>query len=286
MNKIYLNELSLEGQFREVDDFLDAALPVMKCLKFVTEKNMQINKHSTFYSQKITKDKTWNDLRGMRGDKVRRMKSLLLSTTDTPPYWDCQPELKQDLAAEYIYEGNDITATSLAEAAEDKGILLSFPHEAYDDRILKIVKDKEIDFAVPSAGTLKYLAEQLRESRQISFQEYLCARYEGTRLDFQELESEYGFQNFEEEEIRDCIQTFDKFVQMDKWNDIFSDRGLHYKKYAPASDRFDWFREEKYADKTIDKFRCINPKRCFGYREEDIFHVLRMERDHKISDHG
>lgn len=36
----------------------------------------------------------------------------------------------------------------------------------------------------------------------------------------------------------------------------------------------------------IYKFRCKNPKRCFGYRKNDVFHVLRMERDHKISDNG
>ena len=33
-------------------------------------------------------------------------------------------------------------------------------------------------------------------------------------------------------------------------------------------------------------FRCKNPKRCFGYREGEKFYVLRMERDHKISDNG
>lgn len=82
MDKIYLNELSLEGQFEEVDDFLDASIPVMKCLKFVSDKNGQIQKHSMFYSRRITKNKTWNDLRGERSDKARRLKSLLLSTTD------------------------------------------------------------------------------------------------------------------------------------------------------------------------------------------------------------
>lgn len=39
-------------------------------------------------------------------------------------------------------------------------------------------------------------------------------------------------------------------------------------------------------DTQLVEFRCKNPKRCFGYRKNDVFHVLRMERDHKISDNG
>ena len=42
----------------------------------------------------------------------------------------------------------------------------------------------------------------------------------------------------------------------------------------------------KYSDKRIDKFRCVNPKRCFGYRDNDIFYVLRMGRDQNISDNS
>lgn len=30
----------------------------------------------------------------------------------------------------------------------------------------------------------------------------------------------------------------------------------------------------------------INDKRYFGYRECDVFNILRMERDHSMSDNG
>lgn len=286
MEKLYLNELSLEGQFDEIEDFLEQAVPLMKCLKFVYKKGGQVNKHSTFYNQKITRDKTWNDLRGMRGDKVRKMKSLLLSTTDNPPFWDCQAQLKQDLQAKYIYEGCNVSATSLAEAAEDNGMLLSFQHKMYSDLTVDIIKNNQEKFKVSSVSTLKYMLEELWIAGKISIHDYLSGRYEGTRLDFSELEQEHGFQKFESHEIRDCIQTFDKFIALDSWEMIFQDNGLHYKKYSPSSEENNWFRGEAYCGKTIDKFRCINPKRCFGYREKDIFHVLRMERDHKISDNG
>lgn len=75
-------------------------------------------------------------------------------------------------------------------------------------------------------------------------------------------------------------------MSLESWDRIFEDKGLHYKKYSPSSEKDNWFRGDKYSNLSIDKFRCVNPKRCFGYREYDVFHVLRMERDHSISDKG
>lgn len=286
MNKVYLNELSLEGQYDEIEDFLDAAIPVMKCLRFIQQNHGVIYKNSTFYKQKITKKMKWHDLRGIYNDKARRLKSLLLSTTDNPPFWDIQDEFLQDLNASYTADGQDVSATSVAEAAEDDGILLSFPHDKYMNRDVEVLKNKEDILHVESAVSLDYLAEQLWKKNEIELYTYLCGRYEGTRLDFSRMEMKYGFQNFEKQEIKDCLQTFEKFVKIETWDEIFRDQSLRYKKYSPASTEKDWFHGDEYKDKIIDKFRCINPKRCFGYREKDIFYVLRMERDHSISDNG
>ena len=286
MNKIYLNELSLDGQFGNLEDFLEACLPLMKCLKFVKQNQGAVYKHSTFYRQKITQNMVWNDLRGVRNDKARRLKSLLLSTTDNPPFWDVQENLSQDLNAQYIMDGEDVTATSVAEAAEENAVLLSFLHEKYKNRTLCVRKDGAVLQNIESAVTLDYLSEKLWNKQQIGIREYLCARYEGTRLNFSKMEKKYGFEEFEKEELRDCLQTFEKFVASESWDEIVKDRGLYYKRYSPGSDDYDWFRKEEYQGKEIYKFRCGNPKRCFGYRERDVFYVLRMERDHKISDHG
>lgn len=283
---IYLNELSLDGQFNTMDDFFQAAFTFMKCLKFVSERHCQIQKHSMLYGRKITKDKTLNDLRGMRGDQITRLKSLLLSVTDTPPFWDYKEEFAQDLASEYICEHKDVSATSLAEAAEDNGLLLSFPHEEYQDKVLSVVKNGQDILYLPSAVTVKFMAEHLMNRGRLEFKEYLMVKYAGTRLNFSTLEQEYGFDDFEKHEIDDCLTSFDKFVSLHTWEEIYQDQGLKYKQYSPSSENYDWFRGTAYYGKSIDKFRCGNPKRCFGYRDGDVFYVLRMERDHKISDHG
>ena len=38
--------------------------------------------------------------------------------------------------------------------------------------------------------------------------------------------------------------------------------------------------------KQIMKFRINDKMRCFGYRKKDYFRLLRIERDHKISNKG
>ena len=58
-------------------------------------------------------------------------------------------------------------------------------------------------------------------------------KYEGTRLDFTSLEEGYGLKNFEKSEIQDCLESFDRFVTHESWEDIAGDTGLYYKSYEP-----------------------------------------------------
>ena len=127
MEKIYLNELSLEGQFDSLDDFLDKSMSFIKCLKYITGQNKQISKSANIYNRKITCNKTLHDLRGMTGDKARKLKSLLLKTTDAPPFWDIEKEIAQEKNASYTLDNYSVSGTSIAEAAEKSGILISFP---------------------------------------------------------------------------------------------------------------------------------------------------------------
>lgn len=287
MEEVYLNELSLDGQYNTPEEFLEACIPFMRCLKTVKELNKwRITKHSEFYKCKITKRECFNDLRGMRGDAARRLKSLLLSTAESPPFWDMNEEFHQDLNCNYYIENHNVSATSAAEAAEAESFLLSFDKEFYCDRELEVNCDNGKKFPVPSVVSGKYLADVLWARDEIDVKQYLLMRYEGTRLDFSLLEEGYGFEDFEKREIQDCLREFERFIALEDWNAVFADRSLHYKQYTPSVSSENWFRNSTYCDKTIDKFRCVNPKRCFGYKEGEVFYVLRMERDHRISDKG
>lgn len=131
-----------------------------------------------------------------------------------------------------------------------------------------------------------YLEEYLWKNKETDIYDYLKARYIDRRLDFSKFEKEYGFLDFSQSEIEDCIEAFDRFEEAEGWDEIVRDRTLNFKRYSPASNKDDWFRKSEFKDKKIYKFRCKNTKRCFGYREGEKFYVLRMERDHKISDNG
>lgn len=286
MSEVYLNENSLTGQFETMEEFWDKIDPFMSSLKYVQQKKWKISKHSEFYKRQITKEMTFHHLRGMGGDKARRLKMLLLGAVDNPPFWDYEEELNQNLEQNYYLWDEDVSATSIAEAAEADSFLLSFPESEYCDKILQVENGNKESIAVPSVTTIPYMGNVLGEKGWIDFKEALMMRYAETRLDFSKLEEGYAFEKFQKDEIRDCIRNFDKFVHMQSWDEIYQDSNFHYKHYTPSSTSFDWFRNSIYQDKVIAKFRCGNPKRCFGYKEGDLFYVLRMERDHRISDNG
>ena len=124
------------------------------------------------------------------------------------------------------------------------------------------------------------------QRKEITINEYINVRYKNTRLNFSKLEDGFGFEILEKKEIEDCIESFERFANHENWENLNHDRSLNYKEYSPSSKKDNWFSETEYKDKKIYKFRCGNPKRCFGYREQDQFYVLRIEKDHKISDNG
>ena len=196
MNRVYLNELSLEGQFENFNKFFCEIKSMIKCLKYVNEQGEKIYKSSDFYERKITPDKTWNDLRGEKSDIARRLKSLLLSTTDSPPFWDLE-EIGQDLSAIYQWNDLDVSGTSIAEAAEARGVLFSFPLEKFTDKNLNIIKNERDMLDVFSVSSMKHFNEWLWENEDIDIYNYLSCRYDATRLNFSRLEREYGFDDFE-----------------------------------------------------------------------------------------
>ena len=187
---------------------------------------------------------------------------------------------------ELISEFSGSKAYVLNGASEDEKVILSFLHKDYENKELEIIKNKEECLSVISVYSYDYLEEYLWKNKETDIYDYLKARYIDRRLDFSKFEKEYGFLDFSQSEIEDCIEAFDRFEEAEGWDEIVRDRTLNFKRYSPASNKDDWFRKSEFKDKKIYKFRCKNTKRCFGYREGEKFYVLRMERDHKISDNG
>lgn len=280
-----LNEKSLFGQFQSTEDFLHTLPANLRCFDLVKSQGKgQIWKITDFYKCQITPDMKVGDLQRCKiTDALLKLRLVLDKEIRTEPYWDLAPS--HDYGNIYWMDGEDVSATAVAEAAE-RGIgVLSFDSPAYSDRKLVIEKN-EAQFYVHSVYRPRYLVEHFAEGMGLDGDECLRARYEGTRIDCTLLEREYGTRILERREYDLLIDTLDKFVNHESWESIGTDDGLEYKKYSPASNRENWFFNTPYRDKTIMKFRFSRKMRCYGFRKGERFRLLRLERDHKESDKG
>lgn len=67
--------------------------------------------------------------------------------------------------------------------------------------------------------------------------------------------------------------------------DHFARDGFDYKEFHKNKNTRAYFTPEQW-DKGIHKFRISQEIRCFGYRENDRFHLYRIDLDHVLSDKG
>lgn len=280
-----LNEKSLHGQFKDVDEFLKSLKANLQCFKLVRRQDgAEIRKITDFYKCKVTEKRSLGDLKQYpRSDELSRLRIELDKEIRTEPYWDCTPE--HDYGRSFWMGDEDMAATAVAEAIARQESLLSFDSPVYSDCKL-CIESAGKEYSVISVYHPAYLVECFGEQMGLERDECLKARYAETRLDCTLLEKEYGAERLEKDEYALLIGTLDKFVKHESWESIGLDDGLEYKKYTPSSMEEDWFRNSAYSDLTIMKFRFSSRMRCFGYRKGDRFRLLRIERDHKRSNKG
>lgn len=132
------------------------------------------------------------------------------------------------------------------------------------------------------------------QSRLMEFAAFLCER--GLQI-IMETHSDHIYNGMRKcikrntlgrDKLEELIIGLERFDAALSWDSIVADRFFYYKRYQPSSEKYDVFAKGQFADKNIFKFRCgeHSQVRCFGYRKEEQFYVLRIERDHSISDHG
>lgn len=286
MSELFLNELSLNGQYETVDDFLYKNRDVIECIAWAAKRGNMIYKKSDFFNSKITMDKTLQQgLGGYRSsngelvDLLRRYK-LLLVMANSNPFWDVEFDYNCEKC---MIDNIDVSNSSIVPAAKREGALLSFCASDYTDKVIEALFNGKQTKVISISSPFMY-SEYLLKTDIDNVDDFFKLRYRGTKLNFSKLEEAYGFNEFQNEEIKDCIHEFDRFIKMD-WNQILNDNSFHYKSYKPSKSK-NWFLNSEHKDEKIDKFRCINPKRCFGVRKGEEFYAYRMERDHSISNYG
>lgn len=280
---VLINELSLDGQYRDTNEFLDNLESMLVSIKLLEYLDINLLKNYTFFSSQITDNYIFLDIVKSKDNRIRKIKSFLLKLSSNPPYWNDDKTHSCD--DEYLYLDKNLCDTSLAESSQRDKIILSFMHDDYIDEKFKIQKNKDnIDIynIVKNDNFLDYLLF-INEITPLNF---CLHKYKYKNLNFSLLENDFGFEILNASQTREYLKSFDEFSNM-SWIDIQQSDGLEYKKYnKPKSKIKGWFRKGAYSNTEIYKFRITQEYRCFGYREHDIFYVLRFEIDHKISDKG
>jgi len=287
------NELSLPLQdLNEFEEFFK----VLENLKSQGLNKIRTDKQFTHYPE-ILPNKTFQEVVGQirDRDKKRRLLSFINSTIitiESPLIKDEESEkYNETLENEYFYQKKSIVG-GLACCDIWNTVSISFnSDDKWDKEIIILQKqnisdEEEIAVNIRHASRVKHLEyhTDFFAMLQIKPIEYCHLQFKNTNLNFTKLDDEFGFEILNSLQEKEFLNTFNKFSQM-SWNDILKSsaytKGLNYKSYDG-----DWFKNTEYSQKNIFKFRTSQKYRCFGYREGNVFFVLRFEIDHEISNNG
>lgn len=138
---IILNDKSLNGQFKCIEDFTEVIIETfLPILKEMEQRKYEIYKRVDTYQLYITSDTVLQDFLKIKGDAViQKLKRTLAQLYSTDPFWNLEPRTKRDIVYQCKYE-RDIP-NCFTETVERNGLLLSFQHEDFIESFLEIERD-------------------------------------------------------------------------------------------------------------------------------------------------
>ena len=134
--ELILNDFSLDGQFKGVEDFADYIRDVLApLLDVIVENQMKLLKKSDFYNAAVTAELSLNDLMMMANEPaISLLKRYIVNLGYCDPYWDDDMATKEEVQYEYpIYKEEPNCFT---EVIERRGTLISFEHPDYREEII------------------------------------------------------------------------------------------------------------------------------------------------------
>ncbi len=277
--EILFNELSLHGQFIDIDAFINNGLyPFLGVLSEMQKLSMTLLKKSDVWATMPIPDNSLYSIithgTYRNTDEVRRLKSAIIELT-RDPYWDNESKQINDI--NYVLEGVNINGSSPAEACERDKIVVSFISSSVSIDPLNIIRN-ELNVSLLNLTYSGALAELLWNNKSISFELYVKTRFYKGKLDFTKVDDKMGFAGIQSVDQSLFLSTFRKFEEL-SWDQILCDKGLDYKAYNGNIG-------SGYKHIKTDKFRASKKIRCHGYRDNDSFIVIGFETDHKLSDQG
>ncbi|MEA1956039.1 MAG: hypothetical protein U9N02_06055, partial [Campylobacterota bacterium] len=188
---VLINELSLDGQFLDKDNFLDNLEEVLISIKLLNSLEITLLKNYTFFDSNITREYNFSELTKSKDSRIRRLKSYLLKLSNNPPFWN-ETQIHSCINDKYIYNSKNICNTSLAESSQRDKFILSFNHNNYLGEKIKIQKNDDNLELYNIMENDKFL-DYLLIKEIITPLEFCVNRYKKSNLDFSKIEEGYGF---------------------------------------------------------------------------------------------
>lgn len=174
--KVIINDFSLDGQFSDIDEFLDSlydsTLPMLKRLEPL---KIKIVRSYYSYESKVTRDKSLNELLISRGNpEITKLKGQIQKLLFEEPYWeDDIKSINKIYECDYTKQKNSFC---LAEALEREIPVLSFEHEGFKESSIEIKRDG-ISKCIKNLYNYEILLDIFREEKKITHLEYLCLKH-------------------------------------------------------------------------------------------------------------
>ena len=139
--EILINELSLNGQFLTVQDFVnDGLTPFTATLKELNTSKDVVLKKQDFWNSQITSINDLHSILVQKSDEITRFKSIVSSLIDKPFWEDSQ---KHNIEDDYEYNRSKIIGSSLAESCERDKVVISFIHANFSSAKLQTFRNKK-----------------------------------------------------------------------------------------------------------------------------------------------
>lgn len=164
--ELILNEFSLDGQFRGINDFADYIRDVLApLLDVVVENGIIFLKKSDFYEAPVTSDLSLNDLMIMANEPaITLLKGYIVKLGYCEPYWDDERETKE--GTQYGYPMKKDEPNCFTEVIERRGKLVSFEHPDYKEESIRCTRNEE-EINIFNISTVRQLLKvYLREDKK------------------------------------------------------------------------------------------------------------------------
>lgn len=169
--ELILNDFSLDGQFKGLEDFANYIRDILApLLDVVIDNKIVFLKKSDFYRAAVTADLSLHDLMLMANEPaISLLKQYIVNLGYCEPYWDTDVATKEEV--QYGYPIHRQEPNCFTEVIERRGKLISFKHPDFrEEKIGCFRNEREINIlniTVIEQLLKEYLREETGKIRYI-----------------------------------------------------------------------------------------------------------------------